>query len=195
MPKNMTKTLIISCWSVLFIYFIIKLLGGNYFEIECTNPHFIDFCNWLDTDGNWLTYIIYPLLYTAQGTLITLAIVKQRIKSKSALIIVVSSLVVGIIKQFINFFALDFIILVILPIIIIIFVLKQKFNGRCILRIILANVSVIMFQLISQITKNIGLKELGDNSLIALISSIDYYLMICLYYLYSNRKEMTKNNG
>ena len=42
------KRLIIICWVLLAICFVIKLFGGNFFEIMCTNKTFIKFCDFVD---------------------------------------------------------------------------------------------------------------------------------------------------
>jgi hypothetical protein len=50
---------------------------------------------------------------------------------------------------------------------------------------IIGFVLILLFQTISMITRNIGLKLLDDNALVTFILLIDYYIMIFLYYLYT----------
>lgn len=51
----------------------------------------------------------------------------------------------------------------------------------------------LIFQVLSLITKNIGLGILGDNFLVSIIVMIDTYFMLALYYLYSLKLEVKKN--
>ena len=51
----------------------------------------------------------------------------------------------------------------------------------------------LIFQVLSLITKNIGLGILGDNFLVSNIVMIDTYFMLALYYLYSLKLEVKKN--
>jgi hypothetical protein len=51
------------------------------------------------------------------------------------------------------------------------------------------------FQILSFVAKNIGINILKENSLIALILMIDYYIMISLYYLHIKNGKEKKHNG
>ena len=42
------KVLIIVCWIAYITCLIIKVCGGNRFEIATTNQRFIDVCNYID---------------------------------------------------------------------------------------------------------------------------------------------------
>ena len=66
------RTVLIIMWSILGVYLIIKLLGGNWFEIACQNERFIKFCDWLDNNfipryfiGLIASLLIYSLLILA----------------------------------------------------------------------------------------------------------------------------------
>lgn len=78
------------------------------------------------------------------------------------------------------FFILDFVLVIGLPLLINIKRWKYILIG-CGLN--------LLFQLISQITKNIGFSFVDEYTLIFMILNIDYYIMLILYYLYNNRKE------
>ena len=49
---------------------------------------------------------------------------------------------------------------------------------------------MMLFQQISLWTRNIGWNLDNDSMLINLMTQIDYYIMIVIYYLYVNRKEI-----
>lgn len=182
MMKNNYKVLIISCWSLLGICFLIKVLGGNWFELSTDNQKLINLCNWIDS--NISKYFVMGTFYCLSMYLIYLSIMKLKIKRH--LFMIVSFISIFIIKIFFPIIAtiLEFFALLGLPIIL----SKGKFWKRAVLGIVL----MIGFQFISLVIRNIGV-YLPDNTptLISLLLQIDYYIMIVLYYLYSNqtRKE------
>ena len=51
------KRVIIVCWVALAICFVIKLFGGNFFQIICENETFIAICEFCDNNW-WASYII-----------------------------------------------------------------------------------------------------------------------------------------
>ena len=180
--KQKYETLIISCWVVLIACFIIKIFGGNWFEIICENQNFINICEWLD--GSWVKYIPTTILYVSSVYLIYLAMTNQKIGDDWWLCILLlpmsyikaNFMIVGII--------IDIFVWFILPLI--------KFKFKNWKRVLLGNVLVIAFQLISLGIRNLGIYLTSDSILISIIISIDYYIMIILYYLYC-RKEKIKN--
>lgn len=78
---------------------------------------------------------------------------------------------------------LDLLIGILIPLI------RNKFKNWKI--VIIGNILLIIFQFISLITKNIGGYITSDSILVSSILSIDYYIMLVLYYLYTHfeRKE------
>ena len=60
-------------------------------------------------------------------------------------------------------------------------------------KVIVGNILLVVFQLVSMYVKNIKLGILGDNNLIGLIFSLDILIMIMLYYGYSNLIKINKN--
>lgn len=199
--KNKYRTLIISSWAVYFIYLIIKLLGGRYFELECENEKFIIFCNWLDNDGQWLTYIIYPIMYMFSNSLVVLSQLQIKIKSKLSIGIFLSTLTCGVIKQFIYLNPIisiltDLTILIGLPFYILIFILKEKITKVRVAIMFISIIAMLVYQSVSLILKSLVVSDtLGNNSLVAFILSIDYYIMLVLHYLYmlKERKGVNQN--
>lgn len=181
MMKDKEKILLYACWAVLIAYFLIKMLGGNYFEIACENERFIAFCNWLD--NSWFKFVISIITYTTSMYMIYLCIVKKKILNDWWMILVM--LPASVIKYYnpIIGLVLDFIYIILIPLII--------SKGKLWKRVIVGNVLMFAFQLISLITKNIGYYYDNSSMLVGLIYMIDYYLMIILYYLYTHRKKET----
>lgn len=185
--KDKYKTLITACWVVLLCCFVVKLLGGNWFEIACTNEKFIAFCN--KYQNTIIEYIVGVITYTISVTLYMLAILKQKwFKGKQYIILLIIFSFAILKRILINYqillIILEILITIILPIII---------NYKKWYRPLIAYCLLFAFQSISLLTKNIGIKVIDTNFLISLIFSIDYYIMIILYYLYANKEE--NNNG
>lgn len=185
---------IIICWLLLFVCFTLKIFGGNYFEIVVKEPRFVEFCQYLDNNiflygliGLISAFISYSLYY--------LAILRQIWFSKRQFTVFIITVIVFCIARIIlmefnfnNFaFIIDIIQYFIVP-----FALKYNINKRNILRVIIAFSRNLGFQLIAVITKNIGIKLTTDNPLVAIIYMIDLYIMLGLYYLYSNNKKGTE---
>lgn len=181
--KDKYKTLITACWIVLICCFIVKLLGGNWFEIACNNDKFIAFCN--TYKNTIIEYIIGFITYTTTATLYYLALFKRKWYVKKDIIWIVLISIFAIVKRiFIKYQLLlgltEILIIIGFPIILDI---KKWY------RPIIAYGLTFVFQLISLLTKNIGIKVIDDNFIVSLIFSIDYYIMLILYYLYANKEE------
>lgn len=176
--KNKYKTLIISCWVVLIVCFLIKIIDPSNFEIICNNDNFIKVCEWLD--NSWAKYIVSTLFYVPSVYIIYLAMTNQKIGDDKFLLLVL--LPVSYLKA--NFttigLIIDIFIWFILPL------LKFKFKNWK--RVLLGNVLILAFQFISLMTRNIGGYLLPDSLLTSIIVSIDYYIMLVLYYLYTRRE-------
>ena len=182
--KDRYKTLIISCWAVLLCCFVVKLLGGNFFEIVCENEKFIKFCEYCNT--GIMYWVISIIAYTFSGTITFMAICKTE---KPKLLFIICNVLFTIIKLiFINFsqymFIVELIYFIIVPII---------YNKKFWKRAIIGEILVIIFQVISLIIKNVGIKIINNDLLIGLIFSIDYYIMLILYWLYSIKEEKDGN--
>ncbi len=169
--------------------------------MECENEKFIIFCNWLDNDGQWLTYIIYPIMYMFSNSLVVLSQLQIKIKSKLSIGIFLSTLTCGVIKQFIYLnpiisVLIDLTILIGLPFYILIFILKEKITKRRVAIIFISIIAMLVYQSVSLILKSLVVSNtLGNNSLVAFILSIDYYIMLVLHYLYmlKERKGVNQN--
>ena len=184
MMKEPFKVLIISCWSLLLVCMVVKLIGFNIFEPATDNVNFIKACEFID--GNLIVkYIVYALNAVLINSLFILSVMKQKFYSKVQLFIFVPLIIVSSIVGWYNTLIktiLDLIFVVVLP-------LVYKTNWK---RIVIGFVLLLSFQVISLLTKNIGNWYLNNEpTLVALILQIDTVIMTTLYYLYSNygRKE------
>ena len=68
------KRVIIVCWGALALCFIIKLFGGNFFQIICENETFIAICDYADKNL-WCYCIIVSLHSIVSSYLAVLAMV------------------------------------------------------------------------------------------------------------------------
>lgn len=177
MKENKYKVLIIACWGALLFCFVIKLFGGNFFEPYVNNDKFIAACNWLD-DTLWAKYLVSSVVYCIGIYLVYLAMIKKRLFKDWWYILL--CLPCSIFKGFNAYIgaAYDIVLMIVIPLI----TTKAKRWKQIILGFIL----VAVFQLISLFTRDIGWYLPSDSMLILLIMQIDYYIMIMLYYLYSN---------
>ena len=188
------KRVIIVCWIALAICFGIKLFGGNLFEIMCENENFIKVCEY--ADNHWWSY--YTLNTINSLVLIyffDLAICQKLKFEKWELLTIIATVLIGnIIKSYSNIFGL-------------VFDVWQMFAMPCVflrktpkkwLNSLIGNVLLVIFQMMSLFIRNIGIKILtGESLLMTLIFSIDVFLMILIYFGYSNviKKGGAKNGN
>ena len=189
--KRFLRRVIIVSWIGLAVCFLIKLFGGNLFEIACTNENFIAVCNYADTHL-WLNYIISALYCFISLYFFTLAIL-QRTKYKlwELLVVVVTVLAGTAIKVFWTVTAgliFDIWQFILMPIVLLNKDWRKYFN------IIIANVLLFGFQALSMYIKNIKFSVLGDTLLIDMIYSIDILIMLILFFAYSETKANEINN-
>ena len=180
--KDHYKILIRTSWVVLICCSLIKIFGGNYFEIAVQNEKFISICNYVD-NNLWLKKILAAIMYMVSTyTYLCIALKEKHIKLKHSLLLMPLMFT----KTFLGWyypivaFILDIFILFIIPVII---NKKLKWN---IISFILLNV----FQLISLLTKNFSIDNFNNNLfLVQTIYQIDFYIMLILYYLYTFKKK------
>ena len=186
------RTVLIIMWSILGIYLIIKLMGGNWFEIVCKNERFISVCEFLDNNfvPRYLvslatSLILYSFLY--------LAILRQWKFTKTQFIIFIIYITIQCLIK--NIFMTNTVVSLLVSFItgFIVPIILYKINGNKItwrfllLNVLLSNVFDLGFQIISAIVKNLGVKILDTSLLIDLIFGIDVFIMVSIYYLYCNK--------
>lgn len=186
------KRAIILCWVLLIICFIIKLCGGNYFDIMCNNENFIRFCNFIE--NSIIKYIIYLFSFIFSSYLL-LKIVKPdfKILSLKSLLFLICCIIVWAFKLLIelNIFTINTLIVNILDFVIL-YILLVIFTKRPLLSIF-AVILLFVFSIISSLVKGIGIdSSITDNYFVAQIFLIDYYLMLILSVLYSKKIQIKK---
>lgn len=189
--QKFIKRVIIGAWIALALCFVIKLFGGNYFNILCKNKNFISFCEYAD-NHKWATFVIYCIHCFVSLYFFALAIIQQYKFTKFQFIVVIITVIIGSIVK--TWFA-QFGIIYDLWQMIFMFVLFFKKKYKCYLRVIVGNILLIVFQLVSMFVKNLAIDIVTINgNLITFIYSIDITIMLILYYLYSNLSKLKKGD-
>ncbi len=190
------KRAIILCWIMLVACFAIKLFGGNWFEIVCTNEHFSNICRIVDNNKIIWCIVSYST-YITSSSIIIFACSKNKSKlKKSTVFLVFCCLTICWLSQFISVSVKTiFEILAILFIPTILSVLYTSERKSVVLknvwyRGILCAIITFGFQAISFITRNVGIVIVDDNTLISMILLIDYYIMSILFYLHFKATKM-----
>lgn len=190
---------IIACWVILGICFFIKIFGGNFFEIVCTNDKFVSICNFIDK--SWIAYLLRCISFLFSSFLIFKCIDYGSSKIKT-IIFLILCMCVWSYKHLINlgvinvgtllYNVLDFVSLYIISVIC---SSKKNIYSRFIKPLIFIAL-LFVFSIISATTKNIGIHEsLNSYFVEGIIFMIDYYIMIVLTYLYAKRRYLRWVNG
>lgn len=187
---QITRITIVICWVSLFAFWAIKLFGGNFFEIVVQNENFIAFSDILQ--NTWLKYLVSFITIGISNYLLIGAICQKfYFKGKQAFIVVFAIISMWAISNFMPLGKLKFPSWYGYLLLIIISLIYQKGWKKSFG--IVAIVLETIFTLLSCLIRNIPFAIL-DNYLIISILLIDVYLMIALYYLYSNIIKLKKEN-
>ena len=186
------KRAIIICWVLLAICFVIKLFGGNFFNIICEYENFARFCNFID--NHIIGKVIIGFISTSiLEYLYICSVYRNLIKNKLHIIIIAISSLLSVICR--NLIALKFIpylfdlwLYIGLPIIIQVKDIKIK----VLLDILISFVFVFLSQFVSVFIKSVGINNYtGKSTFVLMILSIDIYIMcalLCLYRLSKKEK-------
>ena len=183
MKRNL-KVLIITCWVVLGICCILKLIGLDIFTVGTDNENLTTVLTFIDKHFV-LKVICTCVVSLILNTLTLLAILQQKFYTKCQMFVFLP-LIIGASIAGWYFSTLSLILNIVLCISVIPF-LKRKWY-RCPLGMLL----VLIFQMISILTKNVGDWTLYDSYFLpSILLQIDSFIMVTLFYLYSIRKEVS----
>ena len=195
------KRAIILCWIMLVACFAIKLFGGNWFEVVCTNEHFSNLCYFVQ--NNKVAFEIFSfVLYVFPTILIVLSFSLIPNPSKIQIKIIIIVLILVWATRFISMSiksTIEPIVLIVFPIILNYIGNKERGFKKVFCSTwyygIVGSAIALCFQVISLITRNAGIKIISKDVLTTFIMLIDYYIMLILYYLYVKLKKGTEKNG
>lgn len=184
MDEKTKQTLVIKtiwlCWFALIGCFIIKLFGGNYFEIMANSEEFINFCGFLER--YYIHDVIKCIFYCFNVWLLISIFSRKEIKElKMNLIIISIAIISWLIKR--NFAIIGSVIETIILFGFPLFIFKER-KLKTFICSLLGCLIVNILQLISLFVRNINPIIIKENFVIGLIMQIDYYIMLILYYLY-----------
>lgn len=178
--NRVIKRSIILCWIALAICFIVKIFGGNFFEIATTNQQFIKLCNFIDNNClrlvQFINYYLISIIYFSA----TYRVIRLKLKD---FLILSGSIVALFILKVINIYigsAAELVVMLLYPIIF----AKEKW-WKPIIYLLLYYV----FGYVSLFIKTVGCANVPNCTLIGLIFSIDVYFMLLLFVLYNYKKE------
>lgn len=190
---RLLRRVIIISWISLALCFVVKIFGGNFFEIMCESENYKALCEYADTHF-WLKYVLAVISSVVSIGFYLLAILKRYKFTRvefiiTFIVILISCYIKGKFQQF--GLICDFVIMFLLPFL---FLKKVKIWNRFLV-IFVAFVLNFLFQLISLLTKNIAIKVVDESTFTTLIYMIDLYIMCLLYYLYRNYKKEQEDMG
>ena len=181
--KSPYGLIILISWIALIICLIVKLFGGNWFELWLENDNFIKFCEFVD-NTQWLkmvlacgiaiitTYPVFCIIYNVKyykGLWLVLYIIIMILKSLS-----------GWIWNGLSYI-IDLLILIIIPMII-----TKNWKRPIIVNIIILGLQFMTFG-VRNLNVGTGFK-VNNTFIIQVLYQIDYYLMLILLYLYNTKK-------
>lgn len=187
MPKHKYSLIIKVSWMALLACLVIKLLGGNWFEIKTDNQKFLSFCEWVDDNKPVKIVLACFISLLSCMPILCILINKERLGKYNFLFIPLVILR-SIISWFIPYssYVLDVVILLIIPLII------TKFNWK---RVLLCNLLVLLFQVIILLIRNLSISfgfNMNNTFVVQMIYQLDYIIMIFLFYLYNFRERGSK---
>lgn len=178
MYRKALKTCIIICWCLLAVCMVFKLCGSKVCEIAVGNGQFIKVCNWLDSDGLWCNYVLSSVMSTTSTTFLMLAAGHDHKPTWKHLLLILCTIIpIWVVKIFSSIagFVLDCVSIIVVPAIL----SKNWWAGFVGLALNVA------FQTMSMFVRGIDMGHTFDNNtILSLVFSIDYYIMIALYFLY-----------
>lgn len=177
------KRMIIVCWILLAVCFVVKIFGGNFFNIICENKGFIKVCDYIENTF-WYYVVTFITSYIGNYFLWLIMFDKEKFPKKQFWILNLIFIITFICQSILYHFGLSNFIFIISLIRYVIVPLCFKCSWK---RVLVVNILDIVFQLITMITKSIAILQFDTNVIIALIFMIDYYIMLVLSYLYNNQ--------
>lgn len=188
---RLLRRAIIISWATLALCFLVKIFGGNFFEIMCENPNYKALCEYVD-NHLWCKFTLGFISSMICQCLYELAILQKYKFSKIEVIITIISVAITcFIKLFNQSVGLicDLWLLIFFPM----FLLGKQYKRYW--NVLLGFVFNFAFQLLSVFVKNLSITIIDDSTFISLIYMIDLYLMCFLYYLYRNYQKEQKEMG
>lgn len=188
MNEKTINRMILATWILLFSCFIFKIFSNDLFEIMVNNEKFIEIANKLNSKV--ILQLLFSLPYVLIGnTLLLLAIIGEKSKSKKIIFITITIVLIEYIIKglFIYFLPIQSTIINLCLDTLMIFLFPYLVNKNyidCVKGFTLN----LGFQAVSMLIRNIGIKVMVSDVITGTILSIDVILMYVLYYLYRKKE-------
>ena len=181
MYVDIIKITIIICWVSLVAFWLLKIFGGNLFEIMVENENFLKFSELVQ--NSWLKYLV-SFITIGVAKYFTFVIISQKFTftKKDWLYFFLFLISIWFVSNFVPIGKIYFPSWYGYLLYIAIGILYNK-GWKKTFGIIAIGLE-FAFATISMLVRNIPL-ELISNYLVGLVLSIDVYIMLALYYLYS----------
>lgn len=179
---DITRLTIVICWVTLLCFWVIKLFGGNFFEIAVNNENFIKFSELVET--NWLKYLV-SFFTIAVAKYLTFGAICQKFvfKGKQLIFVIFGIVSIWAVSNFVPLGKLQFPAWYAYVVFIAAGIIYQKGWKKTFG--VLAILFETAFTVISFLIRNVPV-VVASNYLMGFILSIDLYIMYFLYFLYSN---------
>lgn len=176
---------IVTCWILLAICLIIKIFGGNFFNIVCENEKVIWLCNYID--NSWIYSLIAYFTFTSTSLMLLLIIRDdKRFFTKNTLLFWIFVSLYWVFKLMIElgYIIINIHIITVLDLVILFVALwiasKHPIRSLCVI------ILMYVFTFASVFIKSTGISNsVSDSALVGLIFLLDYYIMLTLTLLYS----------
>ena len=180
--KPIIKRMIILSWAFLGVCFLLKLFGANIFKCYTDNEAFKTFCKLTETFLP-LKYLVCVVSSLITSFLFWLSIKREKwfASKRETLISLFTVLLTTLFKLIFPQISVVFDVysMIIFPMILLGKPSKKWFN------ILIVFASYVMFALISLFVKEVSLNStMTNNTYIALLSSVDTWIMELLLYFY-----------
>ena len=188
---RLLRRVIIISWITLALCFVVKIFGGNFFEIMCENQNYKALCEysdrhlWLENTLAFISSYICQMLYV-------LAILQKYKPNKKEFAITTVSVFLSVVLRDYSFavgLIFDIWLMAGLPMLFIWNKWKKYWQ------IPVAWAMTFVFQFVSLVVKDLAIKPVDESTFVALIYMIDLYLMCFIYYLYRNFEKEKKEMG
>lgn len=188
---RLLRRVIIISWITLALCFVVKIFGGNFFEIMSNNSNYKALCEYAETHLWFENTLAFISSYICEMLYLLSISQKYKFNRKEFAATIITVLLSVCLRDFSIVFSyiFDFVLFFVLPI----FMLGNNYKKYY--QIFIAFVLNISFQFISLLVKNLSIGYVSESVFIVLIYGIDVYIMCFLYYLYRNFKKEQKNMG
>lgn len=180
--------LITVIWILLIVCLIIKLFGGNWFELGTENEKFMNFCNFVEGKLPLKMFIACIINAVSCYPIYCIILNKKTLNLKEFLIFIPMTAIKSIVSWYNSTisFVIDLFMLLVPTTI-----LNKNFK-----RTIICFALVNAFQIITILLRNLSFDFNTSNTVVEnYLAQIDYYLMILLFYLYTFKTKNKKTEA